>query len=487
MNYDDVTQRELLAVISSPPLHTLTGFQNRWNDTGHYASKLADLIEQRLSRLTSADGGWTGGGAEAFASAIRAELVANLRSYALHAAGIHPDGVQHTGYDSQVGQVVDAVSSSHTTASKNGVPWDSDTTWQLPGEPAKPDPDTKAAPGTPAPAPEPAKIKNGRGGVVKELNQTHWDQIKRSHPAQPVPAIYTAIGLTVTPAVHHMDQLLEAVPLNTEVKRQCRQSVSKVAESLNTFAPPPAKGTVKTSSTNYAAGVKTPTTPPSTTPTTPTGPTTPTAPTTPTHPGGPDPGPPPTQTGPTSPTNPGGGGDPGGGTPGGGYPGGGDPGGGDPGGGYPVGGPSSGLPGSGTVGAGLPNGGVGGIGAPIVSAPNVGTVPVGSPGAGGLSGFGGGMSLPNSSFSSGGPGGRGLVNPGSAPSSLNAGGSGGAGSTSGAGAAGSGSGGVAGAPVRRNSNGSDDEGDGEDFDGTWLEEDQSVWGNRAGAPPSTIG
>ncbi|MGI8767867.1 MAG: hypothetical protein ACR2I1_01990 [Propionibacteriaceae bacterium] len=40
--------------------------------------------------------------------------------------------------------------------------------------------------------------------------------------------------------------------------------------------------------------------------------------------------------------------------------------------------------------------------------------------------------------------------------------------------------------ARGSKKGESDEESGEELDGTWLEEDESVWGNRASAPPAEI-
>lgn len=521
-NYGEHTQRALLALIGSTTLTNLRATRSMWEDTAQRASTIADLIEERLDALTSDEGGWTGPGAEAFAALIRKDLVKNLRDYALRAAGVSPKGNANTGYAADLKPVEQQVDASYSTASHHNIPWDVDTQWRVDqevpdqgllskveevvqGEDEDYEEAKKKAP---------YMILNGQSATLKKVPQPEWESLEQSITPVDPPSIFTRTSVPVDAKVHRFDRLMEAQQMNSSVKPSVHTAANDVHSSIASYQPQEPEDfaftggsladgkevTDHTGGTAPAPGGSGPKPGPSTPggPTTPTpGPETPDPdPTNPHQPGPetgtPHPGPTPGPGGPT----PG----PGGPTPGPGvppidptdptYPG-------DPGpGGYDD--PKTG--GAGVTGPTAPGApGPGGIGGPSVGgpapSPTIGTGP-GAAGVGGMGSLGVGAPVaagarPGMSFQVG-ANGRPMVNPGSVGpvagangASPGSGAGGGAGAGTGAGA-GSGTS-AAGAPMgRRGQNSDDEEENGEEVDGTWLEEDDSVWGSRAGAPPAEI-
>ncbi|HLQ82109.1 MAG TPA: hypothetical protein VK103_01125 [Bacillota bacterium] len=508
------THRELNAYVASASTIDLDRLRRNWDDSGRNAHQMADLIEAKLAKLTAA-GGWTGPGAEAFANTIRKELVANLRDYARRAGGYTPEGEQNVSHAHDLEVISEAVSGSYSAANSHNIPWDVDTTWNVrqkhvdqslfshieeavTGEDEDYEKAKKNAP---------YEIVNGGNSVVKEVPKPQYEPIESSVPPNPSSTVYEATNTSVAPTVKRFDLILERLGLGEGPKQHVYTAVNNVHSVLSSYAPEQvteADTTDKGTSTGAGAtngpgahggGGGAGTSP------------------------GRNFGPPGGGGGGTG----GGGGDHGGGT-GGGYdgpdhdtnPGGpiGGPGTGGGDGGHdinpggPIGGPGDGggveppLTGgvgggeTGAAGAGPSAPPVGGIGAPA-PAPAAAPVSVGAgPGVGGLGSLGPGAmnaGAPGTSFGIGADG-RPTVNTGKVGAIA-----GGANTPDGAGVrgAGSGAGGAhgagphgagmpaSGARGRRTGSSGDDEQE-QELDETWLEEDESVWGNRAAAPPSEI-
>ena len=505
------THRELNAYVASASTIDLDRLRRNWDDSGRNAHQMADLIEAKLAKLTAA-GGWTGPGAEAFANTIRKELVANLRDYARRAGGYTPEGEQNVSHAHDLEVISEAVSGSYSAANSHNIPWDVDTTWNVrqkhvdqslfshieeavTGEDEDYEKAKKNAP---------YEVVNGGNSVVKEVPKPQYEPIESSVPPNPSSTVYEATNTSVAPTVKRFDLILERLGLGEGPKQHVYTAVNNVHSVLSSYAPEQVteadttdKGTSTGAGATNGPGA---------------------------HGGGGGAGTSPGRN--FGPPGGGGGGDYGGGTGGGGggydgpdhdtNPGGpiGGPGTGGGDGGHdinpggPIGGPGDGggveppLTGgvgggeTGAAGAGPSAPPVGGIGAPA-PAPAAAPVSVGAgPGVGGLGSLGPGAmnaGAPGTSFGIGADG-RPTVNTGKVGAIA-----GGANTPDGAGVrgAGSGAGGAhgagphgagmpaSGARGRRTGSSGDDEQE-QELDETWLEEDESVWGNRAAAPPSEI-
>lgn len=526
-SYGTHTQRALLALIGSTALTNIRATRNMWEDTALKASTIADLVEARLDALTSPEGGWTGPGAESFKALVRKDLVENLRTYALRAAGVSKSGNANTGYAADLKPVEQQVDASYSTATHHNIPWDVDTQWRVDqevpdqglvskieevvqGEDEDYEEAKKKAP---------YMILNGQSSTLKKVPQPEWEALEQSiTPVQP-PDVFTRAKVPVDAQVHRFDRLMEAQQMNDGVKTSVHTAASDVHGKLAAYQPQDLEEFTFTGGklangdqvTDHNGGAPAPGAGGQSPKPSPGGPGAP----------APGPAPAPETPGPQDPTNPHPPGPPGEGiTPGPGGPGGpGVPGPGPGGPGIPgpgpggpevpmpdptdptlPGGPGDGPggyedPGTGGAGVtpGAPGGpGVGGIGGPGAGgpapSPTIGTGP-GAPGAGGMGSLGVGGPVAagggaGTSFQLG-ANGRPMVNPGSVGPVAGANGAS-PGGGAGAGAGGAGGSGGAGGPMGRRTQGNDEEESGEEIDGTWLEEDESVWGSRAGAPPAEI-
>ncbi|MGD7707363.1 hypothetical protein [Microlunatus sp. Y2014] len=561
-SYSLRTHRELNAYVGSASRTDLETLRRNWRDSAHRAHTMADLIEAKLADLT-AEGGWTGSGAETFAQVIRHDLIANLRAYARRAGGYTPEGHQNVSHASDVEAIQEAVGQSYNLATNNNIPWDVDTTWQVrrkevdqslfgkidelvTGE----DEEYEKAKSN-----SPYEIMNGRQSLVREVPKPEFEAVQNGIPANPSSPVFSRTNTNVSPVVDRFDRTMEGLNIGTNPRANVYGGVVDVEAALRNYAPQEVQRAGTTNTTNpgetggsvgFPGGPQGPgggggTNVPN--------------PNTPGDGGGgngggtggntgPDFGGPGTggnegpdfEVGPPGIGGPGtGGGGPdfevgppgtgGPGTGGGGPdfevgpPGTGGPGTGGGGPDFEVGGPGEGgqiggvETGTGAAGvtpvgtgpgAGAGIGGIGGIGGTAGPA-GPGAVNVGAtPGAGGLGSLAPGAvnaGKPGTSFSVGADG-RPMLNAGNVgglPGARAGAGMGGPGGP-GAGAGGDGAGGrppgagggpgAGGAPMAGNRRGQRS-GDGEEeqdgqVDETWLEEDRSVWGNRAAAPPHEI-
>ncbi|SDD17096.1 WXG100 family type VII secretion target [Auraticoccus monumenti] len=558
--YAGATQRQNMAFIASTQLADLEGSQDDWRDSARQADEVADLVERQLTGLT-AEGGWTGAGARAYAAMITRDLVEPLRDFAevarRNARAYQP--------------LIRAVNQAHSAAVSNNVPWDVDTAWfvtrkevdqglfskieeAVQGE----DEDYEKAK-----ANAPYEIKRGNDAPVKSVPKEQWELNEAMNPLTSAPTVFTRVGTPVSDSQHRFDKMMETEGLNDGPRSNVRAAAQGIDTELRSFSPAPVE-TYSASGDEYHAptppggggstpgggggspsgpgGPSSPDGPRTGGPDGPTGPDgpghdgpdgpRPDGPDGPTGPDGPVPGDPTTPVSPT-PTGPGGPGGPGADGPGG--PGADGPGGpgadgpGGPGTGSPLGPGSTGPSGPGVGGIGGPGGsggspvsavpvaadgtsaaGVTAIGAPSVTtaAPSglpamstgapagspggLGALPMATPGggapgtsfslAGGRPSLSAGAhgSMPGSGTAGvGGPGG-----PGTGSAGTGTAGTSGAGGT-GAGAGGAGQG-MAGGPAAARRAGDRDEEEQTELDGTWLEEDESVWGARSTAPPPEI-
>lgn len=507
--YGSGTQRENMAFIASTQLQDLEDARHDWKDTARRAGETADLVERRLAGLTD-EGGWTGPGADTYRAMIEVDLIQPLREYeqtARRNAEIYTPLIQ-------------SVRKAQQTAVANNIPWDVDTRWRvqakeidqslfsmveeaIQGE----DEDYEKAK-----ANAPREIKRGNDALVKSVPKPEWDANQAMNPLVSPPAVFSRVSAPVTPEQHRFDRLMETESLNSAPKSSVVAAASGINDELASFSPAPVpryeatgreyrRQPVDTDAGDGSSTGSTGPTGPGPTSPGPTGPTGP-GPTGPTgpgpgdptvpgpgdpHPGGPTgPGPGGPGTVPTGPTGPGASG---------------------------IGGPGGGL-GASPVVPGTSAAGVGAIGAPPSAAPTMGampSVPTGAPGgAAGLGGLGAlpmatpGGGAPGTSFSmasgrpvlsAGSHGPLALSGPGGAGSGADgpggrggAGGSGAGGTSaggSGAHGAGAGQAGAGGPMGARRSGDSEDE-ETTELDGTWLEEDESVWGARSSAPPPEI-
>ncbi len=528
------TQRELNALLAQADSSNVREMSRTWSGSGRRAHQIADLVESKLADLT-AEGGWTGSGAQAFAATLRDEAVTPLRDFARRTAGITPQGEQNVSHAADLLPIAEAIESAHDTATRNNIPWDIDHNWEV---------RQKDVPQSllskidelltgqdeayeEAKSNSPYEVLTGSRSVVKEVPKPEYAAIESSIPATPASRYYDAAGLCMSPTVMRFDLLMRRLDIGVTPRQAVQNGADRVESVLGTYAPPTAKEYTGSDRGTGPGGVNPGTGGPS-------GPGGPGGPGAPGGSGGSGPGGSgpggrlPGGPGPFDPSDPGPNGpqlpdDPGFTDPEG-------PGGQNPPGNLPPPGvidpgdwprtevpecpvfepPGNDLPdpndpeltgglGGGTGGAGLGPGNTGPGGLPgggVGAGPGAGG-PAATAGVGGLGSLGGGQQsgVPGTSFSMGSDG-RPVVNPGStgsfgAPSARPGAGAGPLGAGAGAGAgAGTGAGGstmAGGAPLARPARSArDDDETPEEIDGTWLEEEQSVWGNRAAAPPHEI-
>lgn len=517
------TQRELNALLSLSDSTGVRQMAGRWSSTGRRAHQIADLIEAKLADLT-AEGGWTGSGATAFAEAIRSDALAPLRNYARRAAGVTDQGEQNVSHAKDLEPIAEAISGANQTASQNNIPWDVDTRWDARQKDVEQSLLSKIdelltgqdEAYEKAKANSPYEIVNGNEQVVKQVAKTEFEPIESSIPAAPASRYFDKAQVCVDPTVMRFDLLMRRLDIGTAPRQSVQNGVDGVESALRSYAPQQTEQQQESDKGKRAGA------------------------------GGPSGG--------------GGGNLPGGGTGGGGgsvnLPDGNGGGGPDTGGGTDLPGDNRGpdgpgfeepdvddpdlgnggddtprelpdgpkvgiddpcppgpggdldlpkaepLPGDddltggldkGTRGAGTPGPGAVGGPAPVGGPTPAPTVGAGAgAGVGGLGNLGGSLNPgnPGTSFSLG-ANGRPQFNLGATSPLPGAGAGAGAGAGTGAGAgAGAGAGGSgAGMPMARPAGRrSDDEEESAELEGdeTWLEEDQSVWGNRAAAPPAEI-
>ncbi|MGJ3508248.1 WXG100 family type VII secretion target [Enemella sp. A6] len=526
------TQRELLAYVASPALNTLDEAHDMWKDVSTRAGQIRELIIQRLDRLT-AEGGWTGAGAEAYRTMITDDLVRHLTA------------LEDTAddYAKKLSPVTGAISTSWRTAEQNNIPWDVQTQWKtrrqhvdqsifgkfdefFTGEDEAYEE---------AKANAPTEVVDGNEAIVKTVPKPEWDSALAANPDLPPPLIFQAVSSPVTRLTHQFDRLLEWVHLNDTPHSNVQGAALSVETAMSDYQPDDFPTFEYRGGAYSEKQTDTPAPP---------------APTPPGGGGGSGGG----GGGSTTPPGGGGGGDttpPGGGGGGGGSttpPGGGGGGGGgpvpmpppggpidDPPGGWvgpppegpivevpivddpprgpiieapevpiveppggigdPPGGPIE--PPGGPIGErdpGTSPAGLGGIGGPVGSPAPTGAVMTGSPApqpggigamgspmAAGMMGGGAMAGSPGTSFQVNGAG-RATVNPGSTG---NIAGSGSGGDGAGRGG-GSGMGGGAPMAGRRQNQRKDEEEEVDETEGVWLEEEESVWGDGQSAPPPVI-
>ncbi|MVA74811.1 hypothetical protein GC722_01995 [Auraticoccus sp. F435] len=530
--YSRGTQRENMAYIASTQLSDLERAQRDWERTAEQATDVADVVVRRLDQLTAPEG-WTGTGAEAYRSMILHDLVQPLRDYA-EVARRNAQAYQ---------PLIEAVTSAHATAVHNNIPWDVDTKWFVSRKEVEQGLFSKieeAVQGEDedyekAKANAPYEIKRGNQALVKSVPKEQWQLNETINPLTAPPSVFGRVGTAVTAEQHRFDRMMETEQLNTSVRSNVRSAAAGIDTELASFEPAPVQQPA------FRGGRYKAPTPGGDTPGGPgSGPSGPGSGPGGAYPQGPGPSGPggdgpgggdgpqlqgprgpevpgpgshtPVGSGPDAPTGPDGPvpGAPGPGTGPGAGPGGGAPGGpsltsppdAGPGG---IGGPQ-GSPGAVPAAEGTSAAGVTAIGAPAPAAPAAGSLPpvtTGAPsGASGVGGLGAlpmatpGGGAPGTSFSVG-PGGKPLLSAGShgsLPGSAGPGGPGGPGAAGGpgggssaTGAAGSGAAGGPGgvAPVARRSHDGEEEQETE-LEGTWLEEEESVWGARSSAPPPEI-
>lgn len=241
-SYDSYTQRALLALVGSASAPSVDGMITTWQTAGRAAGQVADLVEARLQRLTAADGGWLGPGADSFAATVQADLIRPLRAFASSTAGADGGG----GYAAGLTPIRDAVEHSQTTASNSPIPWDSDTSWRVDQKSVDPglfDPSAPLAPSAlknqQAKADAPYQIKTGSGRVVREVGKTEWETLEQSVPAGPPAAIFAQTGTPVSGAVNRFDELMEGVGLGATPKTAVHAAVLTVNGKLAAYAPTP--------------------------------------------------------------------------------------------------------------------------------------------------------------------------------------------------------------------------------------------------------
>lgn len=514
------TQRELLAYVSSPELNSLDHVHDMWTDVSQRAGQIRELIQQRLDQLT-AEGGWTGPGAEAYRSMITDDLIKHLATL--------EDTAQT--YATKLDPVTGAVSAAHTTGEQNNIPWDIQTQWHTRRQHVDQtfwgrvdefftgDDDAYLE----AVANAPTEVVTGGGSIVTTVPKPQWDATLAANPTRPVPSIFTTVATPVSQHQDQFDRLMEHHQLNSVTRGNVQGAALSVDSALGSYRPEtvepftyrggaysetatggmvPPGGGGGTAPSAGSGGTPTPapggTVPPPASGggSSPGGGGVTTPPSGGSHPGDggyvppPTPGPGVTPGGPGTPVDPqvpiv----DPG-------------PGGdaddpidgiiGDPGTNpspLPVGGTSPGTGTAGLPGIGSPVAAAGAPAGPVLTgspvANTTGIGPMAAPGGMAGGGFGGGLGgsssgmgrmptgTPGTSFQIG-PNGKAAVNPGSAGNIVGSGSD-------------AGRGGMGGAPMgARRTQQSDGEEKTEQTDEVWLEEDQNVWGANQGAPPSVI-
>ena len=228
------TQRELLAYVASPALNTLDDAHDMWDDVASRAGQIRELIVQRLDRLT-AEGGWTGAGAEAYRTMITDDLLRHLTSLEDTAKD----------YATKLNPVTGAVSSSRRTAEQNNIPWDVETTWQTRRQHVDQtlwgkvdefftgDDDAYEE----AKANAPTEIVNGSGSIVKTVPKPEWDTALTANPESPVPSIYQAVSASVTSSTHRFDRLMEWVHLNDSAHGNVQSAALSVESAMSDYRP----------------------------------------------------------------------------------------------------------------------------------------------------------------------------------------------------------------------------------------------------------
>lgn len=218
------TQRAALAYIGSAVAPTMHGGADEFQALSTRAAELRELIQEKLDQLT-AEGGWTGAGARAFREMVVHDLIKPLGEFSEQSAAL----------GQALRPLAQSVDSSQQVASSNPIPWDIAAPWT-----ARPSPAAMANPLTAAMAP--IEVVNIGQIPQRIVPQPVWMGIEGAAAASVPPPVYTQTGQPTGFAAHNWDVKMETLGVNPTQKVACNGAVASVDASLNAFLPEGSSG-----------------------------------------------------------------------------------------------------------------------------------------------------------------------------------------------------------------------------------------------------
>lgn len=252
------TSRDSLHVIATANPQDLDTVIQRWIAVADKAQADADLVKTKLASLVTV-GGWTGTGADTYARSVHLEIIEPLLTIEASARAVATSlmAVQH--------KVEDATASAHASP----IPWDSDTAWHVEQKKLDlfdyligsvvdgtlfVDPVATLDHYNSAQKDAEYDIKTGSGRVMKTISAQSWAATQQQ--TKPMPAVYHG---AVAASVHQFDVWMEYQALNTGVHEAVSKAADRVEVSLIDFLATPSTATSptytgKTTTTGLGSG-----------------------------------------------------------------------------------------------------------------------------------------------------------------------------------------------------------------------------------------
>lgn len=233
--YDHYTQRETMAVIGSLSPNELKRLVARWQSYHKRLSEIDEQVTRKLNDLTG-DGGWTGPGSEVFTRTIKRDVNSSAKALG--------DYSQNVGDKMQ--PMVRASEQAQQTALTNDIPWDVETQWDVRQKEVdqtllgKVD---EVFTGTDEDKvkrqrKEPYRVFDGHQNERRELGADYWRGLVEATPRmQNRPAIYERTETPVEPKTHQFDQLMEKINMNAGAKSRVDGDARASNVELKNFEP----------------------------------------------------------------------------------------------------------------------------------------------------------------------------------------------------------------------------------------------------------